>query len=669
MKSPFPIRNRSFLSLLACITICAGCTTLNVQKIPPQDAVYPVTTAPDAPFVLAIPGLVVPGLRVTQQQHFGYLVEMLAAEGIPCRILTYDTPEDPLSMKAALYSPDLGIAWTRVGPAIVREFEAENERRGALGLPPVQKLVLIGYSQGGVIMAQIAGRIFYLFKKQYEDAVKEFGDEWQALQKDPEFLYFIGALDDFVVIKNIRMQYADLFKRSPSLRRFYTRAEKKFDDQFKEFMGYLIDPSRKYPQMKKFEGIEGPYYPKKYVRIRAYAAARETRSEEERERNKQFFVTYAQYRGLLNVQPSFIATAASLFGSPEANNTLKITKWLPIVRYFIGREYYQIQQTELGTAQQLERIELLVREYRDKRYPISPSQTIFIVGANGPKGDNLVDQPSAHLSKHSFAHVRVVDDLGGAPRFEEVAHDTLPPTIVVPLKLTHFPEKTLGGLGGASYGAAYMVKGNPAYPYILNFIKGDWKAIMSDIARDTDIPRQFMIEVSFADAMMNSFSARRKSESDNIRVTGRYFNALTGTFVWTGYFKEAGVVGGLKEYVHLLDIVEMISGVHQVFAREGEEESPDILNGLKKHSQLLNPLPLVPGSGQLLGWTGLSNDLGPGKPEEATGEVVIDIRLPGGKKAPLTCTVRPGRISFVRIATGSKSEDAAGQKKLLKKLL
>jgi len=662
MKSSFIARNRIVICLLSCVTICAGCTTLNVQKIPPQDGVYPVTTLPDAPLVLAIPGLVVPGLRITQQQHFGYLVEMLAAEGIPCRIMTYDTPEDPLSMKAALYSPDLGIAWTRVGPAMVREFDAENERRSSLGLPPVQKLVLIGYSQGGVIMAQIAGRIFYLFKSQYEDAVKEFGDEWGALQKDPEFLYFINALDDYVAIKNIKAQYEQLFKRSPSLRNFYSRAEKKLDDQFKEFMGYLVDPSHKYPNMKQFEGIESPYYPKKYVKIRAYAAARESRSEEEREKNKQFFITYAQYRGLLNVQPSFIATAASLFGSPEANNTLRIAKWLPLMKYFIGREYYQIQQTELGTAQQLERIESLVREYRDKRYPISPSQAIFIVGANGYKGDGLVDQPSAYLSKHSFAQVRVVDGPGGALRFEEVAHDTLPPTVVVPLKLTHFPEKTLGGLGGASYGAAYMVKGNPAYPYILNFIKSDWKAIMRDIARDTDTLRQFMIEVSFTDTLMNSFSARRKGESDNIRVTGRYFNAMTGTFVWTGYFKEAGVVGDLKEYVHLLDIVEMIPGLHQVFAREGEAESLDILTDLKRRSQLLNPLPLVPGSGQLLGWTGLSSAAAPARPEEATGEVVIDIRLPGGKKAPLTCTVRPGRISFVRIETGQKNPEESQRK-------
>lgn len=146
----YPRATRAIPAFVAALLVfCAGCTTLDLIKPPPRIDLYPSALAPDAPLVLAIPGLRVPGLRITQEEHFGRLVELLAAEGIPCRILAYDTPEDPATRLAALYSPDHGLAWTRVGPAMAREFEVENERRAARGTPPAKRVVLIGYSQGG----------------------------------------------------------------------------------------------------------------------------------------------------------------------------------------------------------------------------------------------------------------------------------------------------------------------------------------------------------------------------------------------------------------------------------------------------------------------------------------------------------------------------------------
>ncbi|MEI6634270.1 MAG: hypothetical protein WCP22_10700 [Chlamydiota bacterium] len=357
--------------LRACMVVCfaffAGCTTIDLQKMPPQDGIYPAQPAPDAPLVLAIPGLALSGVRITQQQHFGRLVEMLAAEGIPCRIITYDTPEDPVSMKAALYSPELSIASTRVGPAIVRELEAENDRRTAHGAPPVKRLVLIGFSQGGVVMRQISRRIFIDFKKEYEARVKEFGAEWGALQKDPEFQDWINALDNFIALKTIRVENEEPFKTSPPIKRFYERMEKELDTQMDKLLRYLVDPSSGYPGMKKFEGIESLYYPKRYEKLREYAASRIVMSKAEKEKEKQFYITYAQYRDLLDVEPYFIATAASLFGSPDANDAINLMKWMPFVRRFIvGREYHQIQQNEVGTTQQLERIETLAREYAEQ---------------------------------------------------------------------------------------------------------------------------------------------------------------------------------------------------------------------------------------------------------------------------------------------------------------
>ena len=639
--------------MVVCLAFCAGCATIDLQKMPPQDGIYPVQLAPDAPLVLAIPGLASPGVRITQQQHFGRLVEMLAAEGIPCRIITYDTPEDPVSMKAALYSPELSIASTRVGPAIVRELEAENDRRTAHGVPPVKRLVLIGFSQGGVVMRQIARRIFIDFKKEYEAKVKEFGAEWGALQKDPEFQDWINALDNFIALKNIRVQNEEPFKSSPPIKRFYERVEKTLDTQLEKFLRYLVDPSSRYPGTKKFQGIKSPYYPKRYEKLREYAASLIVMSEAEKEKEKRFYITYAQYRDLLDVEPYLISTAASLFGSPTANDAINLMKWMPFVRRFIvGREYFQIQQNEVGTTQQLARIEALAREYAEQGYASSPLPMIFIVGANGVAGDGMVDQPSAHLSGHSYTRVRVKDAGGGHTRFEETERQTLPRRVVVPLKVMHFPEKRVWGLGGKKCGAAYMVKGNPAYPYILNFITRDWKAITSDLARDTDTLKQFMIEVSFADAKMNRLSACRMGQSDNVTVTGRYYNSENGTIVWIGYFKELGFWEGLRERARLLDITRVIPGINRLFERGGNAESLDMMTGLRERTQLLNPVPLVLGAEQSLGRTGPDGTAGPSESKELEGEVRIQVSLPGGEKVPFTCAVQPGCISFVRIDTG-----------------
>lgn len=640
--------SRSACTFVAALLVfCAGCTTLDLIKPPPRNDLYPAAPAPDAPLVLAIPGLRVPGLRITQEEHFGRLVELLAAEGIPCRILAYDTPDDPATRLSALYSPDHGLAWTRVGPAMAREFEAENERRASRGAPPAKKVVLIGYSQGSVLMAQLARRVFYDFKNKYNETVNKFGPEWTALQKDPEFLLFINVIDDYVVLENIKTQYEELFKDSPSLRRLYERAQKKLVTQHEEFLRYLTDPASKYPGVKKFEGVGSPFYPKRYEKIRAYAAERGSRPEAEKEKNRQFFITYAQYRGLLNVKARFITCAGSLFGSPQASDTVNLVKWLPFVRHFIGREYYQIEQTELGTAQHIQRIETLVAEVREKRYPLGPTEALSIVGSNGANGDGLVDQPAAHLSMHTYTLFRVAAGKDGKPRLEEAEHVTLPALPVVPLKVMHLAEKTLGGFGGKYYGAAYMVKGNPAWPYILNFIRGDWATMEKDLSLDSTLFRQFMIEVTMGDGEMKESDVRWEDASDNIEIRGRYFNAGSRTLVWTGYFKDTGMVADLKEKARLLNVTDMMPGVRDILGKSGAER-PHLLKGLRKRAHILDPAPLIPKSDKVLGWTGLLGE----EMKNVAGEVQFTVRLPGGGKAPLACAVHPGRISFVKIETG-----------------
>ena len=522
----------------AALALCAGCASISVGKIPRQDGIYPARTAPDVPLVLAIPGLRIPGLAVTQDQHFGFLVEMLSAEGIPCRVLAYDTAENPLISGAALFDSDLAIAWTRVGPAVVREVQYENERRASLDLPPVRRLVLFGYSQGAVVMEQIACRIFFQLKRRHDEMQARFGLEWRALQQDPEFLYLMTALDDFLVVRNIRLQREREFRRDPELRQFYRRAEEKLKRQFNEFIAYLEDPSSAYPEIDRFEEPGTPRYPKRYQELRLCAQSVEHCSLEERERIREFFFDYAQYHDLLALSPAFISAAGSFFGSPRANESFLLFRVFPFLKFFARRELTQIAQTRIGTVYHLRHIENLARSNRDERYPLDYDNTLFMVGANGARGDGIVDQSSAHLSDHTFRIVKVPSAPGEAATL--LCDDRLPDLTVVPLPVMHFPEVTLGGWGRRRYGAAYMEEGNPAFDYLLRFIRSDWAGIRGALSREEGSLRQFMLTIAFEGRGWGSPSPRSRGHSRNIRIDGRYDNPESEIFNWTGHFVAAG---------------------------------------------------------------------------------------------------------------------------------
>lgn len=594
----------------ALAVFCAGCATVAVGPVRPQEGLYPAATAAEAPLVLAIPGLRIPALPVTQEQHFGRLVEMLAEKGIPCRVLVYDTREYPLSRGAALYSPDLAIAWTRVGPAAVHEVQIENERRAALGLPPVKRVVFFGYSQGAVIMEQIATRIFYSFRNECDEMAKRFGVEWKALMNDPEFNYFMNALEDYLVLRNIKAQRGRELVRDPDFKFMYRRAEMKAGRQFNEFIEYIIDPSSRYPGVERFEEPHTPKYPKRYHAVRMCAGDLKRCPLDQRERIKEFFTDYAEYRTMLDVKPAFISAAGSFFGSPRASDSLALFGWLPFLKFFAGRELGQIEQTRLGTAQHFENIENLVRFNGDERYPIDPDNTLFIVGANGKRGDGMVDQSSAHLADHSFQRLRINRGERGREKVtaDLIERDRLPDLIVVPLRLTHFPEKIMGGLGGRRYGAAYMEDGNPAWPYLLSFIQGDWGGIGKRLARGERwtaeqmldfIPlaglggasapvglRQFMLEVNLTGGEWRGARISRTGGSRNVKIDGLYHNPESRTWVWTGHFD---------------------------------------------------------GPGQEMNLFG---------PESAEGSVDLELGLPHGLRLPLGCVVYPGCNSFMKIEGG-----------------
>jgi len=530
------------IALCACGLALAGCVQLGIDKLERlrwQEDIYPEATAPDAPLVVILPGLRITILNVAQQQYSGHLIEMLAREGIPARHILYDTKEHPLSRKAAVFSEDLAIAWTRVGPGIVRELELENERRGKLGLPPVTKLVLFAYSQGSPIMEQIARKLFYEFPKQVEKVLAKYGDEWDAIRNDPQFASFIEALEDFLVIKNIKVQREEEFMRVPDLRAYYARAEKRMFDRFDGFLQYLIDPSTAYPDATDFEEPDSLKYPKRYYKAREWADGLSSRTPEDVQKMREFFVNYAEYRPLLDVTPYFFSVGGTYLGSPQANVGVSLLERFPAFKIFTLHEYKQIQQTQYGTSYHMASIEELAALQKKDPHPIDPKRTLFVVGTVGGKGDGFIEEESAHMSDHSFTLIRVEEPAGadGDVRLTTIEETRLPDLPVLPVKALHFPIKwrILGRI--FRYGVAYMTPDNPVFPYFMSFIRGDWDAISDRLAKSNIHLSQFMLQVAFPGEEKFGDKVTHAGHSQNVSVGKRIVNPESDTAVWAGRFK------------------------------------------------------------------------------------------------------------------------------------
>ncbi len=522
---------RLSISVLCIMLFASGCAQ-QYASLKAQNDLYPAKLDPKAPLVLAIPGLNVPG-AIPQQDHFGYLVPMLAEQGIACRILAYDTPEHPLTSVASLGFDKTNIATTRVGPATVDAIQYETARRATLGLPPVKEAVFFSYSQGAVIANRIANGI-YLFKEKYRAFSEKYGQEWTALQSDPEFLFLMNALTDFIVLRDMKVQRESDFEKDPDLKSFFERAQKKLDAQAREFMTYLKDPREKYPTIVHFEPLNSAKYPKAYPKLDACAEECFTDLQNFSEL-KQFFVDYATYKDVLNVHFRFISTAGSYFGSPVANQTYGLMEVLPFLQGFVGPELRQIKDTQLGAPHQTKDAEDLLAMKRENHYPYSPEDALFLLGAHGDQGDGLVDQSAAHLSNHALGFSTLQVKGGPAEERVEMVVDRLPDFTIVPLPTKHFPETTL--FGGRAYGAAFMEKGNPVFPYLLDFIRKDWKEIHGKLAESDIHLRQFMVEVFFQkpeNTPNPSFS--RKDHTKNVRINREITNTGSDTYVWMGNF-------------------------------------------------------------------------------------------------------------------------------------
>ncbi|HRZ87046.1 MAG TPA: hypothetical protein P5287_04450 [bacterium] len=528
---------RGYVVFVVCSALAAaGCSMPNFS-LKKENEIYPKLMRPDAPLVLAIPGLNIPGEPIRQRSHFGNLVQMLADRGIPCKELVYDADDYPLTAVANLGYDQTSIGQTRVSPMIVDAVQEENDRRKELGVPPVKEVVLFTFSQGSVIGSRIIAKV-HRFKREYEDFSRRFGQEWIALKNDPEFLFLMGYLNDYIAVRDIKVQREKDFKRDPDLRNLYKRTEKKLKDQSGDFSQYIADPSKKYPQVQLFEPPETPKYPKRYPMISEYQ--RKCNADAScRDRLLDFFVSYAEFKDLLDIHIRFISTAGSFFGSPNANTGVMLAELFVPAQLFLGREYNQIRDTQLGSEQQLITARSLYIDQREGRYPFMGGDTLFILGANGDKGDGIVDQSCAHLADHIGVHV---SRKAGAK--ENVEIQRLPDFPVVPLEMTHLPRPAFPI--GFTMGASYMVEGNPVFDYLLEFIDKDWRTIDRKLDASGIRLRQFMVVVCPAHPeLKKKISIKRGNPPRGARINRQFLNRDTGAVIWTGTFTEGNTAMNL----------------------------------------------------------------------------------------------------------------------------
>ncbi len=555
--------------LIVLVCVVFFCRFVSAQEVATDQLVdrYVKTHDKNLPLVLGIPGFRVPGVTIPQEKHFGDLSEILKEKGIPYYCISYDTDEYPLPKVADLSSETYSIASTRVIPSIVRVIKLEEERRAKEGLPPVRDVVMFMYSQGTVVSYGFVRALHY-FRRRYQLFHEKFGIEQIAIKNDPVFTAFIHANDNFTLIKNIQVQREKDFHRDPDLRLFYDRALEEVNRRYEDLENYLIDPKSIYPYVKDFDPPETDKYPKRYIKIKAFAEV--CRLDPEKRKNfKNFIQKYSVFQKIKDINFMYFSASGSIFGSPHANSGYSLLKRFPIGRFFV-KGMNQIKDTRLGSFHHTQKIKDLVRESKLANYPINKKNTLFIVGANDEQGDDLVDQPSAHISGHGYVDLDLDKTKVEKNVPIKVKMEVLPEQNAIPLKLHHFPVKTFFGLGPTLPGSAYMTKNHVVLDYLFPFIYKDFDRI--DVLKKANpiFFRQFMIEFTFShikgDAKTSDQIAERRrkllspggilnkfikeldvkiiKKPKIIAIQDKIFNAENLTYVFVGTYKESFLYPG-----------------------------------------------------------------------------------------------------------------------------
>jgi len=490
--------------------------------------------------VAAIPGLNLPGAPRGHQQ-FGEMMALLSEQQIPAFVVGYDESIHPLTDLAGLYSDEHSIALTRVLPLLSAAVVRENEIRRDQQAPPLKEFILVAYSQGSVLAMDIFRYVFG-YRLEWNKFLKIVGKEWDALKTDPHFILFKERADTFLVFKNILIQKESEPFQNYILDRFSQKLSRELADSFKQLQTYLITPEKVYPEEKLVNGRQRGY-PRRYPKIKQwYEANYVVGIHPAKSGSINFWMQYVEFEKFLPLDFRLFSMAGSFFGSPMANKAYPLLEALPpgLQIALTGPIKKQIKDTKLGNRHHVNVLKAILK-YRAEAKP-GPTQTLknvyFIVGAHGEKGDGIVDQSSAHLSSHLLSELSL-SQLFGPTSSEPIRAEfkRLPPYPLTGLKVHHLPKKRL--FFPDDVGVAYMDEKSIVFPFLIAFINKDYDSLEKLHLSENEPLRQFMVTVDLPlsrELDQNRFLL--KPITDDIKLTGRYYNKSSHAIVWTGVFKH-----------------------------------------------------------------------------------------------------------------------------------
>ncbi|MEW6536794.1 MAG: hypothetical protein AB1454_14385 [Candidatus Auribacterota bacterium] len=553
------------------------------------------------PLVLSIPGFLVPGSKMTQEQHFGNLQEIFADLSIPYQCMVYDSKDNPLSVKSGLITEKYSVLSTRVIPDILLSIQKERMRRETNNLPPLKEVVLIGYSQGGLITLQFVGRN-YNYRKQYDEYKQEFGGEYQALMNDPVYKELVLAVGIYQKILDAAYQHEAEFSNNKDLQDVKGWLELEVKRRFEILKNYIMDPVSVFPTTQHFDSPETDKYPKKYNSLKTYLLKKQDDPEFLNHLN-EFIVEDAFFGPLRDIEFRTICISGSIFGSPKANVGYEMLYRAPMFKPMV-KGIEQIKDTRLGSPQHTKAIERLVDFDNDSEYPLNDKNILFIIGANDEKGDDFVEQPCGHLSGHQYAEIDLASYRGMHQDKDKpvyIKKSSIPDLPVVPLEVHHFPVKTFFGLGPELSGSAYIDSvGHPSFKYIKAFIEQDFASLEEYKRSNQTFVRQFMVEITLGkverikeklrELNLNNDTAgiskllkslevsiELVNRPADIHIQSKYLNKENFTYIFIGSFEEDKIVFFKED----LDITQ--------------EYPLDFIINVKEYPPLYVTLPVRPG--------------------------------------------------------------------------
>ncbi len=340
----------------------------------------------------------------------------------------------------------------------------------------------------------------------------------------PEFLLLLDSIANFLMIDKIKSERLIEYKQSYDFQRLYRKLSEDSAKAFERFKTYILP--------------EDPNVPS-YPAIARWFLRHDTEDGRMSAKKHEFWIHYIEYEHLLPVQLRLFSIAGSFFGTGEANVGFGMLEILPYQgQLLVGPIAGQVKDTQLGMRYHLEVIKDLLTLSRQVEPQRVARNLYFIVGVNDNKGDGLIPEFSAHFNSHLYTQIHseeLLVDSKGAPLV--FTHQRLPDYPLTGLKVYHLPHREL--LFFDKPGVAQMNDKSEAYPYLLAFIKKDVDKLQRLHRSQHQPMRQFMVVVNLpTTGEMNHAGFNLIPASDQIKITGYYYNRVSHALAWTGIFKS-----------------------------------------------------------------------------------------------------------------------------------